>query len=286
MLITKINDDGSLGAWVGTTDLPEPRKRHVVTALGDSLYVLGGAGVNGVERSTTAFSVRVLADAGTTSFQTLPTLSFGVFDSVACRTNQRLYVFSPSTDAVNIATIQSSRIGAWVPQDGLTSGTLTWYGSQAIVGDHAFWFGPGTRAMTAKIGANGTLEAWKAIAATPVGASNAIPQVVTVGQRLYLVGTSSDTSSGSNLVYVADVGTDGALGAWQQVEPFPVPRYQYRALAHDGFIYVLGGLGDADGKALSSVYFTKTKSDGTLDLWQEATSLPEWRTYEYGVVTP
>lgn len=286
VLATKINDDGSLGAWALATDLPEPRTRHVVTGLGDSLFVFGGVTANDADRTNVAFSLRVLPDAGTTSVKMLPNLSSDVFDTPPGRSDQRLYVFSPSTDTVDIATIQSSQLGAWVPQDGLTAGQLTWYGSPVIVGDHAFWFGPGPRAMTAKIDANGMLAPWSALAASPVVGSSAVPQVVAVGQHVYLVGTSSNTSDGSNLVYVADVATDGTLGDWRQVEPFPVPRYQYRAITHNGFIYVLGGLAEADGKSLYSVYFTKAKSDGSLDLWQETTSLVEWRTFEYAVVTP
>lgn len=286
VLATKINPDGSLGAWARAADLPEPRTRHVVTGLADSLFVFGGATTNGADRSTSAFSLRVLPGAGTASMKTLPPLSFGVFDSLTGRTSQRLYAFSPSTEAVSIATIQSSQLGAWIPQDELAADPLTWYGSPVIVGDHAFWFGPGTRAMTAKIDTSGMLAPWSALAPTPVVGSSAVPQVVAVGQHVYLVGTSSNTSTGSNLVHVADVATDGTLGDWRQVEPFPVPRYQYRAITFNGFIYVLGGVADANGTSLYSIYFAKTKSDGSLDPWQETTSLIEWRTFEYAVVTP
>ncbi|NIR35874.1 MAG: galactose oxidase, partial [Actinobacteria bacterium] len=58
------------------------------------------------------------------------------------------------------------------------------------------------------------------------------------------------------------------IGSWETLAPLPTPRTENSVVALDGFIYVVGGLGD--GRAELAV----ERYDPATDTWATVTSLP------------
>lgn len=71
------------------------------------------------------------------------------------------------------------------------------------------------------------------------------------------------------------------FNAWEKTSDFPVPGHQYDPVEHNGFIYVVGGMGidpktcDSGACPLDSVYYAAVNPDSSLGTWNETTSLPE-----------
>ncbi len=282
-----LNQNGTLGAWTSGPDLPSPRLNHGVLGVGQSLFVLGGAmTADDLSSNKTVFSLDVLEDGGTTDFRSEPPLSVGTLATRPVIAGERVYVFKASVDAVNIARINGHSLGTWQEQDGVVGAGSAYYGCAAAVENQVFWFGPGTRALASTLASDGTLAPWRTLPPTPVTITNGQPIVVALGRRLYMVGASF-VDVGSNLVYVAEVATDGTLGPWVSTEPFPIVRQGHGAVAAGGYVYVLGGLPVSGATAgITAVWSAHIKPDGMLDSWNETSALPEWHTFAFGAVAP
>jgi len=86
---------------------------------------------------------------------------------------------------------------------------------------------------------------------------------------------NSPTNDGSRLVKVAPILGDGSIGVWQETTSFSRGRGEHKMIAHDGFLYVLGGRYTEYcgsycytwNKYTSSVEFAPIEVDGTLGSW-------------------
>ena len=168
----------------------------------------------------------------------------------------------------------------WCPGTAMPAGAFD--AGAAVYGNKIYLVGGHTNAgATAAVhyaqisAADGTLGAWQATTALPVPASGL--RVTAHGGHLYAVGGIVGGGI-SNQVYYAPISTDGTLGAWQQTAALKDARAYFGmarfgdlgGAALGGRIYVAGGAADGNFGALSSVEYTKIKSDGSLAPWQYA----------------
>lgn len=106
---------------------------------------------------------------------------------------------------------------------------------------------------------------------------------VIVNNRLYVLGGWTGTQGTSAVRYATING--GTIGAWQTGPSLPKAVYRLAAVAHDGFIYVTGGVirSGEDVISQADVYVARVNADGSLGNWQTS-ALPEPRHYHRAVV--
>ena len=96
-----------------------------------------------------------------------------------------------------------------------------------------------------------------------------------LGGKLHLVGGGN--AAGTTLVTVAEVMTDGTLGAFADGAPLPRARSHHGAVEHQGRVYLVGGF-DEDQAAVDVVHRSIPAADGSIAGWEVAGVLenPPW----------
>jgi N-acetylneuraminic acid mutarotase len=121
--------------------------------------------------------------------------------------------------------------------------------------------------------ASGELGAWTET--TPLPAARALGDVVTIDQRLYVVG-GANFGGAQISVYVGDVTTAGEIPSWSATTQLPKAIKAHSAVAANGYVYSVGG-GDANNVRLADVYVAPVEPNGNLGAWLATTSLPSPR---------
>ena len=105
-------------------------------------------------------------------------------------------------------------------------------------------------------------------------------KAVAYNNRLYLMGgvtSASGITSVANSTQIADITPDGRLGSWTSSTTLPYATYGYSTMIYNDRIYLVGGASSIGGSPLASVYYSKINSDGTLNSWQQTTSMKSGR---------
>lgn len=130
---------------------------------------------------------------------------------------------------------------------------------------------PDTNMSKAKINPDGSLGSW-----TSVGMLAARQEHVAVAYQgyLYIISGNANTALSpdyQNNVWVAKINPDdGGVGAGMRgLTALPTGLRLARGLAYNGYIYVVGG---NNGATVSTVYYAKVLSDGSLGTWNTATA--------------
>lgn len=196
--------------------------------------------------------------------------------------------FSPSTITWTLATALPNKLqglgAAFVP---VTTGTPAEYVFAVGGADTTNTATAGV--YRAQIQAAGALGAWSTalpplpqprayqttVAATAY--TSAIDTTAASGY-LYSIGGVDNAGHVVATVYVARVGLDGSLGAWQTTTALPSPRHSSGATVFDGYIYLVGGAG-AGNTPNDSAYRALIHADGTLGAWETIASLPQQTAY-------
>jgi len=95
---------------------------------------------------------------------------------------------------------------------------------------------------------------------------------------LYAAGgyTDSTYSYGSDIVERAPILPDGRIGPWETQPSLQLSRYAAAMVAHNGWLYILGGY-RANSGYLDSIERAPIGGDGALGAWESAGSLPGQR---------
>ncbi|KAF0125815.1 MAG: hypothetical protein FD189_1175 [Elusimicrobia bacterium] len=289
---------GSLNAqFLPTTPLPQALLSHTVVTMAGRIYVAGGisnsGGIygRGGYLNNVYYSAQMNPDGTLGAWQVaspMPEmLGLGLHASLAH--NGKLYVlggtnlFGPRDVAYYSTANGDGSLSPWIPttpmpaklmghsaaSDGkriyVTGGIVRNIGSHAAV-------------YSAPFNADGTLGAWRAETSLPARLFSHRSMVR--NGRLMIFGGSADHTlypSGqpagaiSAKVLSAAINPDGALGAWQELAPLPVPMMLHAAAATSNSVYVFGGF---NGGVSNAVYFAPFLADGTLGAWQALHALP------------
>lgn len=139
----------------------------------------------------------------------------------------------------------------------------------------------------ATVQGGGVLGAWDVLGALPEARAYhalavATPSTARIDTTnagyLYVVGGLDANGEAVNSVYLAEVGLDGAVSAWQSTTPLPTALHSAGAAIFRGFLYVVGGA-DAQHAATTSGFRALVRSDGTLGTWEPLPALPAPRAY-------
>ena len=307
---TTINSDGTLGTWITTNPLPVVLNYHQAFASKYRVYLFGGN--NG--SYTNAVYTAPINEDGTLGTWTTGTSINGVIShsSIAVTKNRVSLIggwnggimsavytasllggvndYSPYYSDISVNNLIAGSGRPWQHQYQINqtqatdiSGWLTTTSlpvaisiSQAIVTKNRVYIlggyqggGYSSTVYTAPINGDGTLGTWTTGTALPV--TMAYHQVIVTSNRVYILGGYQAGSFSAN-IYTAPINSDGTLGTWVGLGTLPGPLGQSQAIITKNRVYLMGG---HNGSAfVSTVYTTTINSDGTLNNWTSATSLP------------
>jgi N-acetylneuraminic acid mutarotase len=88
-----------------------------------------------------------------------------------------------------------------------------------------------------------------------------------------------------NTVEIADIQPTGRLGSWSTSATLPYTVYNHGSFVYNDRLYIVGGASSVGGAPLSTVYFNKINSSGTLNSWIQTTSMGSGRMSNGGTFT-
>lgn len=261
VLYSKINDDGSIGAW--TTDTHTFTNGRVLSgavAYNGYLYVIGGYNgsstyYNDVQYAPIGSSGALSSNfASTTNFATSGRQGFG-----AGAYNGYMYVVGGWDGSTDIADTRyapinaNGTLGAWSSSSSFTGGRS---GHAVFIYNGYIYMGGGYGATItndvqyAPLNANGTVGTWKY-----TSAFHGVRWAFTMGAYdgyAYLVGGApiDGTYVGETTVQFAPINANGTLGTWQHTTPLPTGSSDHGGAIYNGYIYRVAG--DEGGTGFTS----------------------------------
>ena len=315
-----INSDGTLGAWVTGTALPEAIYAGSAIVTKNRVYLIGGK--NAAGSLITTYTAVINSDGSLGSWSTGTSLPAPVWTHAVFVSRNRVYTFGGTTGAGTIVktvytavinadgTLGVWTIGTSIPVAmqqtssivvknkiyllgayGLTSvyvanisGGLNDYSSY-YAEDTTNYMMPGSgKPWQQQYQLNTTqvsdITGWSAGTALP-GALQ-MSSVVVTKNRVYLLGGYSGSNAVST-VYTAPINSDGTLGTWTTGTALPGVLAESQAIVTKNRVYLCGGFNAT--VYISTVYTAPINSDGTLGAWTTGTSLPGVLAISQAIVT-
>ncbi|MBX3189824.1 MAG: hypothetical protein KF819_22555 [Labilithrix sp.] len=223
----KIRDDGGLDAFEPAGRLGAPRAGHCVARIKDRLLLAGGIVPAGgrMGPSTSSILVRIGEDGAIADVAPGPDLPKAVMH-LTCEVHGDFVYALGGRGANSKSTTMSAR---------------------------------------ARIGADGSLGAFEA--QTPLAPDRSHHASFIREKRLYVLGGLTGDPAGDMVdrsdAIVADIGDDGALGAWAPAGKLPTSVSVSSAQLYKDAVYVVGGLEDAAGFT-DKIRRATFEADGTL----------------------
>jgi hypothetical protein len=120
------------------------------------------------------------------------------------------------------------------------------------------------------------ISAWTTLNPLPVALRD--PAVVVATNAIYVMGGRNALQL-FNTIYYATINADGTIGSWQTSSvTLPDSLWGHTAVYLNGSVYIAGGSDLLDeNAAISNVYFTRLKTDHSLNEFETATALPDER---------
>jgi N-acetylneuraminic acid mutarotase len=252
------NTDGTLGPWSSTTPFPGGRREHRSVAYNGHLYVMGG--VNDVSEKLRDVQVARFQEDGSVGMWAAttplpPALGLSCFAAVA--QDNHIYVIGGETynaqavANVHVAPIHADgTLGDWSAATALP--TATAYHDSVAYDGHLYVLGgndasPGvlSRILVAPIAANGSIGSWSATTSLPSGRSS--HDAVAYNGFLYCIGGGQGVGEPLGEVLVAPLNGGGSVGEWSASTAISPARSGAASIAHDGFLYAIGGIITSQG---------------------------------------
>lgn len=287
---------------VAAGNLVTPRSGHASIVLGDSIYVIGGTGVDG---GLASIEKAVLGDA--LLWRTLDTHGLGTARTASMLIQAGNHVFvvggtdrtGKQLDTFERASIIGHSTAS--PNDVLVEDFETTdvallqpriYASTFVIGHTLYVIGgglqsgPTTSIETATINPDGTLSAFTA---APIALNQArMAHASFVYDNYYYVAggrTSVDFLGYTSSVERAHIEQDGTLGSFQQIAfTLDVPRGYHTAVVQGRRLYVIGGL--TTGAVFLDTVFTTPLTGTTFPAMTQDSVLPEDRAFMSMFVLP
>lgn len=307
--------------WSATSSLPAAQQGFaaVVAPVGAAsyLYALGGnTGTSGAANARAANSAGVsfnrltaatgaLANAAWTSATPLPdkrgfaaAISANSFNSVVTGSGN-LYVIGgldgagAATSTVYSAALNADGTvpaaaapGTWtaitpLPQPLFAAGAAIFHGRIYVAGGIDANGAPVSKVYSARINADGTLQAWQTLPDLP--AAVGYHQLVTAGGNLYVLGgtnaaavdpvskIASSASSGS-IAYAAINIRNGSLGSWTgNAASLGKAREKFTAVVAGSYLLLSGGLYNGATTGSSEEAYASFNADGSVSSFNGAT---------------
>ncbi|MBI4565757.1 MAG: protein kinase [Planctomycetes bacterium] len=129
---------------------------------------------------------------------------------------------------------------------------------------------------------SGSLAAWIEAPSFTTGRNR--HAAVVYGGRLYVIAGQNAAQNSLDDIQVSTIDeTNGAPGTWNFLTTLPVGRFEHAAVAYNGRLYKMGGIGgNGTTTRFDAVMFSVINADGRLGAWTPATPLPSGRAYLQG----
>jgi len=266
--VAPINSNGTLGGWVVTTSLPMTIWGHTSVAWNGYLYVIGG--YDGSMRRAEVQVAPINSDGTLGTWSTTTALGTARYRHTSVAYNGYLYVLGGDSGSnlndVQVAAINADgTLGGWSATASFA--TVRWGHTSAAYNGYLYVIGgyDGSTyrydVQSAPINANGTVGTWSGTTGFTTG-RRAFSSVANNG-FLYVIGGYQGSSPLAD-VQVAPINAGGAVGAWTPTTSFPSPRYSHSSVAHNGYLYVIGGF---DGGYRNDIQVAPINSNGTVGSW-------------------
>ena len=235
-----INSDGTIGSWTSTTAFTTARYGHMMWVERGYMYISSGKTASSTFISSVYFarltsSGAIASDSGCGSaWCTAPSVPVARGGAAYTKSFRDLTVIGGQTANT---TVSSTVYYAAVANGG--RGTA--------------------RSQTTPI--------------TGAISSREFHQTVAYNGYLYLLGGNSGGGGYLATVQYGSIGSTGDVASWASTTSFTTSRSKFRALAYNGYMYVLGGE-ITGGGSTTSVQYAPINSNGTLGSWTAATALP------------
>ena len=285
--------NGTLGPWNALAPLPSGRANHCSTSAAGFLVIAGGdhAVDGGFSEYDDVETAQLLDDGGLGTWTLAAHLPSGVNECTLTADGSTLYMVDGIYDDPSITgTILSatifpdggastfSQVGAmpighdaFASEAWISNGSLVTEESEVFVDDG----GGGLALLTAPI-SDLAANTWTVseFSTTFIGR----PQWAFDGQTLFVAGGYD-----SNIDALASVsGTEvngGNVGPLFSATPLPAPTSFGRAVAIDGWLFVIGGKSAVyTGSGTTSTFAAPIADGGTLGAWQATSTMPIGRT--------
>ena len=97
-----------------------------------------------------------------------------------------------------------------------------------------------------------------------------ISQTIITKNRVYLLGGNSRRSA-VNTIYSAIIDDNGIIGEWTEVDPLPIPLFNFQAITVNDRVYLLGGCDERN--EVCAVLTAPINEDGSIGKWSRSDSL-------------
>jgi hypothetical protein len=245
--------------WIKSTSLPQNISDSTSITYNGYIYEIGGMGGN-VNSAEIQLPYEIAGSGGVSGNQ-LSTVYYAPINS-------------------------NGTIGSW----NTTTALPVLYGSVTEYNGYIYEIGANNATSDteyvyyAKINNNGTIASWNTTSSLPQFLGDT---AIAYAGYLYEIGgkttnISSCTSSSPSFkptscpiptVYYSKINTNGTIGDWNTTSSLPQGIQGPDSVAYNGYIYAVGGEGLTT--PLSTVYYAKVESNGTLGSWNTTTSLPQ-----------
>jgi N-acetylneuraminic acid mutarotase len=287
----KVNTDGTLGAWTLTNIyIPAAGAMQAVSKEG-YLYVIGGSdGTNPYYK--TVLKAQMTANGGLGEWQSVEPMNYGRAWHGAYATDSSIYVLGG-----RMVDSSFSNSVEFLANESVASTASTWTFATTTLnkGREAFSLIPAKGYLYALGGVADYYSNWlKTIERAPINADGSVGTWTNIGNlpgnwahgsallindNIYIVGGQPCEGGDSNIVYKAQVNSDGSLGAWVSLNSMPNSIVDPGVVYVNGYLYVLGGA--HFGGYARDVYRAQVNTDGTLGTWTTLNPMNNGRFHCY-----
>jgi hypothetical protein len=271
--------NGTLGAWTGTTDLPEARYANTAVVHGGFVYTMGGLG-EFFDLVTVVRYAALNSDGSLGSWSATTDLPAGRAMHSSVAYNGFVYVIAGNGDGfaaaseVVVARVNSDgTLGDWnattaVPSARFGHASVAYNGYVYSIGGGTEGASPVTDVLVAPVRADGALGDWTPTTALP--SARMWHSCIAYNGFLYAMG-GYDGNGPMTDVVVSPINADGTLGDWSATEALPSARYAHSGFVHDGFVFAVAGT-EGNGP-VSDAVAAAINPDGTLGAWTARSGL-------------
>jgi hypothetical protein len=281
-----IRSSGQLGPWQPVGPFSVGRYGNTGAAVGEWLYVLGGASHTSPDMQLADVQQATFAGGLVRSWSTTAALPNPTWYGAAASAANHLYVVgghAPSSESPQalVSTLQpDGSCSPWVASTPLP-GPLA---EEAIAATDSRLY-----VLGGLVNGASTLDAvWSAPLSTDgVGAWTAEPSLpqprsgltsVVARGRLYVLGGGIQMEGWHDDVLAAVIAADGTLSAWTMAGQFATARGYHASVVAGGFVYVAGGFTGAYGAGkLTDVAVGAIAADGSVGPFVATSPLPSPR---------
>lgn len=279
--VAPINPNGTIGSWdTASNGYISAIKNAVSLAYSGYILTFGGnsgAAVNTIARASIAANTEGLGSFSATGVDTLPR---ALYKHSVVSTGNFIYVLGGKDSGgsyrneIFYATQNAQGgLSSWQTSGLSLPGAMSDF-SSVISGDKLYILGGisnGARTsanyMTTINATTGALDStWTALA--PLPTANANHAAVTVADKVYVIGGSSQGSQYSGQVFVGTISGNGLISSWATTRSVSAVR-DHEAVFMDNQILVVGG--DSGSGAKASIYYQDVDAAGNLlnTTWQQ-----------------